>query len=343
MPQAQFGVYVGRFQPLHDAHLATILSALDQVDNLFIIVGSAHRTRNIKNPFTVDERIEMISACLTAEQLKRVSFVPVRDYLYTPNRWYADVQQKVSALVAAWTQESPSPRIVIIGHEKNASSEYLRCFPQWERIEVPLMPGINAADIRNLYFGTHRADIKNVPAPVAKWLDKFRKTKHYTDLSEEHAMIQAYRASWSVAPFPPMFVTVDAVVIKSGHVLVVRRKGRPGKGTIALPGGFLNANEFIADGALRELKEETGIKVPLDVLKGSIAGTQVFDDPTRSLRGRTITHAFMIDLGSGELPKVKGGDDAAKAWWMPLDEFLANEDKFFEDHFYIINHFEPAA
>jgi bifunctional NMN adenylyltransferase/nudix hydrolase len=70
---------------------------------------------------------------------------------------------------------------------------------------------------------------------------------------------------------------------------------------------------------------------------------KVFDYPKRSLRGRVITHAYLIDLGNGSLPQVKGSDDAEKAIWMPLNEFYSREEEFFEDHFHIINYFAGSA
>jgi len=93
------------------------------------------------------------------------------------------------------------------------------------------------------------------------------------------------------------------------------------------------------DAALRELKEETGIKVPEKVLRGSIVSNRVFDAPDRSQRGRTITHAIHIALEDGEwnLPKVKGSDDAARAKWIPISRL--NSEEIFEDHFDIIQYF----
>ena len=130
-------------------------------------------------------------------------------------------------------------------------------------------------------------------------------------------------------------MTVDAVVIQSGHVLMVERKARPGKGLLALPGGFLDRGEKLVDACLRELREETRLKVPAPVLIGSIKQQQVFDDPHRSARGRTITHAFYIELAPNKaLPKVKGGDDAKQAMWVPLADL--DPAKIFEDHYFII-------
>jgi len=69
-------------------------------------------------------------------------------------------------------------------------------------------------------------------------------------------------------------------------------------------------------------------------LAGSITKTQVFDDPYRSARGRTVTHAYLIELQGDTLPKVKGGDDASKAFWVPFAE--VKPEMMFEDHFHII-------
>ena len=85
---------------------------------------------------------------------------------------------------------------------------------------------------------------------------------------------------------------------------------------------------------IRELREETGIKVPAPVLVGNIKDTKVFDAIDRSARGRTITHAFKIVLPDGPLPKVKGMDDAEKAQWIPIAE--VKSDMTFDDHFDII-------
>ena len=75
------------------------------------------------------------------------------------------------------------------------------------------------------------------------------------------------------------------------------------------------------------------------VLKACIHNRRVFDFPGRSLRGRTITHAFHIKLTHKELPEVRGGDDAQEAFWMPFAEVFQLENEFFEDHAHIIQSF----
>jgi bifunctional NMN adenylyltransferase/nudix hydrolase len=329
----QYGVYIGRFQPFHLGHWRTIELALTKVGKLIIILGSHRIASDTRNPWSTAERQALITECLPPADRSRVIFLPMRDWLYSDNLWLTAVQQQVSEI----TQGSGS--IAIFGHHKDASSYYLELFPQWEYVETGSYRGLNSTTIREAYFDRGEDSPDSVPPAVAKFLGNFRQTDQYRILCEEYQFIQKYQQIWSVAPYPPIFVTTDAVVVQSGHVLVVRRKASPGKGTIALPGGFLQPDETLIEGMLRELKEETRLKVPLPVLRGSIVDSHVFDNPSRSLRGRTITHAYFLQLKAGELPQVKGSDDAEKAWWMSLADLYAHEDNIYEDHFQIIQHF----
>ena len=94
---------------------------------------------------------------------------------------------------------------------------------------------------------------------------------------------------------------------------------------------------------LRELKEETRIKVKKAALRIYISGSKVFDDPDRSARGRTITHAYYIKLPDGGiLPEVRHGSDAKQVMWIPLGDLHLYEREFYEDHIHIIEHFTNA-
>ena len=339
----KFAVVIGRFQPFHLGHMKMLEKAFKVGEKVVVVLGSAKCARNTKNPWNAKEREEMIRSVLTPEQNERVIVTHVRDYYYNDNMWVAEIQGKVRAAIGECRD------VALVGHRKDQSSYYLSLFPQWKFEEHPAVNALNATDVRKEFFESGAAWLGNmVPEPVMKWLDNFQRTgtvidgkfeNDYTNLKEEYEFLKAYKELWSKAPYPPTFVTVDAVVIKSGHVLVVRRKGNPGKGLMALPGGFLNQDEFVMDGMLRELKEETVIKVPPKELRASVRSYRLFDAPGRSLRGRTISHGYLIDLGSGELPSVKGSDDAEKAFWLPIYDVLAREDEFFEDHAHIITSF----
>ena len=72
------------------------------------------------------------------------------------------------------------------------------------------------------------------------------------------------------------------------------------------------------------------------VLKRAITERKVYDDPNRSLRGRTVTHAFLFELIGHELPRIRGASDADKAVWVPLNEVYTMGEQLFEDHLDII-------
>jgi bifunctional NMN adenylyltransferase/nudix hydrolase len=88
---------------------------------------------------------------------------------------------------------------------------------------------------------------------------------------------------------------------------------------------------------LRELDEETNIRVPRKVLKGSIKDVKFIDTIDRSERARVTSHAHLIELEGGHgLPEVRPRDDAIEAAWFSLGEFESMASFMFEDHFFIV-------
>lgn len=333
-------VFIGRFQPFHNGHLAVINEALGLATKVAIIIGSANAPRTFRNPFTVAERIEMIRGAIAPASQSKLHFVGVEDTIYNDELWIKNVQAAVeSVFQSAYGSYHPMAKVTLIGHSKDNTSFYLKLFPQWASTDVANYVGLSSTDIRDEYFdptpGMGGVMADKIPFSTRDFLMTFWDTKDYKVLCEERAFVQKYKESWKSAPFPPMFVTVDAVVVQSGHILLVQRGARPGLGLWALPGGFLNQDERIEHGILRELREETKIKVPAPVLKGNIVKREVFDDPNRSSRGRTITHAALIHLPASEwLPKIKGSDDAQDARWFPLAS--VTRQMMYEDHYDII-------
>ncbi len=111
-------------------------------------------------------------------------------------------------------------------------------------------------------------------------------------------------------------VTVDSVIFKdvqNGYeLLLIRRKNEPFKNQWSLPGGYLEMDEALEIGALRELKEETGLSME------KLQQVGAFGALGRDPRGRTISVAFAGKINNSG--KVKGGDDAEDAQWFPLDD-----------------------
>lgn len=337
-------INIGRFEPMHNGHIANFKHAFKMGHNVLTILGSKDQPRTPKNPFTISERSEMIKAVFPSMIIRGAL-----DYLYNNNQWITQINEIVTEEILKLGLVNP--KIAIMGYEKDDSSWYLNAFPQWKFVSIGgycEVGGaiIDATQIRRLYFGEHFGFLKGVVHDFThEYLMTFSKTEAFLDMQKEQEFYDKYKKQWDFAPYPVQFNTTDAVVIQGGHVLLIQRKAYPGKGLWALPGGFINPNETSLDAVIRELKEETKIKLPEKILRKSITYEKLFDHPDRSLRGRTFTMAYLMELesGDGELPKVKGSDDAEVAKWFTENEVMKMSDQLFDDHFSIISHMFSKA
>jgi len=135
-----------------------------------------------------------------------------------------------------------------------------------------------------------------------------------------------HRTQTHTYDYPRPMVTVDLVVIAPRDdrlsLLLVRRGKPPYEGSWALPGGFVEMDESLADAARRELAEETGLNLPKSAANPSRRSSNVwmdqlraFGQPDRDPRGRTITVAYLVLIRPGYASWVRAGDDAADARW----------------------------
>ncbi|HET9989836.1 MAG TPA: NUDIX hydrolase [Kofleriaceae bacterium] len=85
-----------------------------------------------------------------------------------------------------------------------------------------------------------------------------------------------------------------------GTLVFVERKNEPVG--LALPGGFVDEGEWVADAAVREAKEETGLDVTIVEL------FHVYSDPSRDPRQHTVSTVFIAQAAGTPV----GGDDAAR-------------------------------
>lgn len=328
-------VFIGRFQPFHLGHKAVIDAALEKAENVIVLIGSANVPRSPRNPFTTHEREQMILGAYSETDAKRIHCVALADALYNDTRWLKNVQSAVLSVT-----DDLSGNIGIIGHLKDRSSYYLALFPHWGAESIANYQNLSATPLRNAYLLGQKSanDLNNEPIPEStrQFLIEFAKTGDFKILNAEAKFVADYKHQWQAAPYPPIFSTVDAVVVQSGHVLLIERGGQPGVGQWALPGGFLNPDEALMDACIRELIEETQIDVSENELKQSYQRQLTFDDPDRSPLGRVITQAFYFELDSKEkgLPKIKGSDDAARAFWLPLAKL--DSKQMFQDHLAVI-------
>ncbi len=98
-------------------------------------------------------------------------------------------------------------------------------------------------------------------------------------------------------------LTVDGVIIEDHMIVLIKRSKAPFEGQYALPGGFVEYGETVESGLIREIAEETGLKVKIKSLIG------VYSDPNRDPRGHVISLAFTAKITGGEM---SSGSDACE-------------------------------
>lgn len=342
-PAYTHSLYIGRFQPFHLGHAHMLAHALSVAPRCIVVIGSAHQAATPKNPFDWQTRADMIRRSLTPQDASRVDFVPLRDF-YDGERWAQALRDAVRDVAGDAAQ------VALISHYKDASSAYLRWFPHWQTVAFPRQNAIDGTPLRSsLYTAILKGDSPEqalqaisdcLPAGtqdvMADWASH---TDGAREMAQEWKKLCDVRQAWSHSPYEPIFVTVDCVVKCHDHVLLVERDRRPGAGLMALPGGFLEADEFVRDAALRELREETGLSLSFSDPAVSLDEVRVFDHPQRSEGRRVITHAHAITLRTPTLPDVSAGDDARSARWVPMQALLALEARMYNDHFHILDTF----
>lgn len=351
-----FVVYIGRFSPFHDGHMATLKQAYRAGKEVIVVIGSANAAPNPKNPWSAKERVDMIKDAKAHDadiKFRNITFIYPEDRPYKESKWIAYIQGSVLDIV-----QDNNAKIALIGHEKDSSSYYLKQnFPEWDFLETgPYIKEkkagkvVSSTKIRELMFEGHLGYTEsNVPPQVYKHLERFVETEEFERLCAEYNFILQEEKVYESLPYGITFQTVDSVVAQSGHVLLVQRDSQLGHGLWALPGVHLGTNETLEQASIRAVLEETNLDVPQKAFRGSLKGKKEFDHPNRSLRARlttqrnrTLTTAFYYELDSSRPLPIKGlkaGPGIKKAWWYSFAEAQRMRNKLFEDHADILDYF----
>lgn len=327
-------IFIGRFQPFHLGHSRVIDIALRKSNKVLVLVGSANRPRRPRNPWNFVEREQMIRSAYYEVPQEKLLIKPLEDFTYRDNQWIEAVQDAVCSIALP-----ENPRIGLIGCSKDHTSYYLNLFPQWGSVNVKFLNPLNSTDIRDHIFSEMpTADIIKSIAGVTpitvlqfvkSWIDNY---DAHLDVKKYYKFCSEYKSKRQTnSAYPIQDITADAIVTCSGHVLLVKRKKHPGKALWTLPGGYVNPTETMEQAAIRELREETKISLPDKLLLAYITKSRLFDDPNRSERGRIVTNTIRIEIPAGQLPKIKGSDDAEDARWVPLSDIKS--ENMFEDHY----------
>lgn len=355
-------VYIGRFQPAHLGHIETIKFGLSIADKVIVIVGSTNKPIDWENPWIYSERVHMLKGAFSEDEQKRIYFNGVEDRLYQDNEWAASVYESVDNILLDYSKyrvkghdKEHTANICLIGYEKDDTSWYLHKFPMWHLQEAkmytnhPKDKALSSTMIRTMIYNDQFGYAKAiVPESTYKYItEEWMDSDSYKYIKEWYKQDVDYAKPYQTLPYGTNFYCADSLVFQSGHLLLIKRKNHPGKDLWALPGGHVNLDETAEEASLRELIEETEIKVPEKVLKGSLKESKIFDHPNRSLRcrvgkisGRTISYSFCYVLDDSQgLPRIKAGDDAKEAWWFNINELRKMTSEIFEDHKDIIEYY----
>lgn len=156
-PKPLRGLFLGRFQPFHNGHLAVIRKAFETVDELIIVIGSAQESHTSENPFTADEREEMIEKTLRVERIGNCEIIPVDD-IDDDDRYVVHVEGLVPDFHIVFAAENPLTATLF------AAKEY----PVWtcDRIKP-----YESTRIRELIRKGDKKWKQLVPKPVVKIIE----------------------------------------------------------------------------------------------------------------------------------------------------------------------------
>ncbi len=166
------GLFIGRFQPFHKGHLATVKFALSKIDELVIVVGSAQKSHETRNPFTAGERITMIKESLDAVRLdaRRILIIPVPD-IDVHSLWTRQVDMLVPKYEIVVAND---PFTLMLFRERGVKT-----------LEAPLIDRteMKATEIRNrMATGLKWEDL--VPLAVAKIIKEIRGVERVKVIAE---------------------------------------------------------------------------------------------------------------------------------------------------------------
>lgn len=152
------GLFIGRFQPFHNAHFIDIKKILMEVDEVIIAIGSSQEKNTLDNPFSYNERKQMISSVLRKNKIKNYRIYPVPD-LYNDKKWVAYIKKNL-----------PRYDFVYSGNKWT-----LRCFKKYDsRLKkIRLIKGINSTIIRNRII-SGKGWQSLVPKEVVDYINKIK-------------------------------------------------------------------------------------------------------------------------------------------------------------------------
>lgn len=154
-------LFIGRFQPFHNAHLIDVKKILKECDEVIIAVGSSQEKNTLENPFSYSERKKMIESVLKKNKIKNYKIYPVPD-LYNDKKWVDYIKKNL-----------PKYDYVYSGNLWT-----LKCFRKHDSKvrKIKLIRGISSSIIREMIIKDKNWE-KMVPREIADYINKIEGVK----------------------------------------------------------------------------------------------------------------------------------------------------------------------
>jgi len=347
-------VVIARFSMLHNEHVRMLKEMAKENTHLLILIGSANRRKSNKNPFDFIERKRVLEHVL-ATFTSNYSIVPLFDNLYKEARWESEVQRHVYEF--AVPNGIHDSNVTLYGQDKDQTTYYLKKFPQWKRRDLGVQVDIDATRLRDEWFaneqklGNSILLDQHLPPQMKIFLEH---REFDTNAQRDYRYYLSETEKFKDYPYQDTlsFICVDAIIECAGHILTVTRANEhgPGYGCRALPGGFKERNLSLFDSVIKEIYEETNLRVSEKTLRLALRKQHVFDHPARNNGIPRVTHGFYFKLeprdDHGNPPRAKGGDDAKATWlpnngvdWIPTGHILSAKEIMYDDHPDMVEYF----
>ena len=149
-------LFIGRFQPFHNAHLIDVKNILKECNEVIIAIGSSREKNTSENPFSFSERRQMIMNTLKNNKIRKYKIYPVPD-LYNDKKWVDYIKKKL-----------PKYDYVYSGNTWT-----LRCFKKYDSKvkKIKLLKGINSTKIRDMMVKDKKWE-KLVPIEIVHYIKK---------------------------------------------------------------------------------------------------------------------------------------------------------------------------
>ena len=332
----KYSFFIGRFQPFHIGHLQNIKQALEISDTLIIMIGSSYRYLSINNPFSFEQRKQMIQDDLKSMLFckNRIIIEPLQDWLYNEYLWKNEVQAII------YKYANLSDNVAMIGHQKDSSSYYLKYFPCFDYVDVDNYRSYSATSFRKKFFLNSIIDknyiiSKSSQHGTHKLIKDFMKTRHFDYLSSQY--IKFY-CSNECSTFSRNDILLNIMLISGKYIALRKNYDYPGL-VFDLPGIIIKHIPFNQVNKKVKLLLSTNILNEINIEKDVIF--ERFSHAEYCYKNYCCNYLglIIVDCDFFKKHNINNTFNFKHIRWIKLDKLLKKMSAcLLDDHYQIINY-----